>query len=410
VTNSPLVLGQYQPEVSALEGDILRLIRDAGTISRAELARRSGMSRPVVTARLAELTRKGLLQEVGVGSSTGGRPPTMVRFAREAGFVIGIDLGATSVDVAITDLSARTVARVATDLDVQDGPTKILGLICDLVDGLLDDGRPGIADIRGIGIGLPGPVEFWSGTAVSPPIMPGWDRFPVRSFLAEKYHRPVFVDNDANVMALGEGSAGVGVDVPDFLFVKIGSGIGCGIICGGSVYRGQNGSAGDIGHIAVRGATVTCRCGNIGCLEAIAGGRALGLAARELALAGNSPELAATLASNGTLSAEDLGSAITRGELGAVDLVRTAASAIGEVLASLVNFYNPSLVAVGGGVANIGDLLLAAIRESIYRRSTPLATRDLVVTKSVLGTEAGITGAAAMVLAQLYRLLPMGHG
>jgi predicted NBD/HSP70 family sugar kinase len=237
--------------------------------------------------------------------------------------------------------------------------------------------------------------------------MPGWDQFPVRDFLVARYDRPVFVDNDVNLMALGEGCAGVGVGVPNFLYVKLGSGIGCGIICNGVVYRGRNGSAGDIGHIAISGQSVVCHCGNTGCLESVAGGRALGLVARELAERGGSPGLARTLAASGTLTAADLATAISQGDRAAVEAVRAAGTAIGEVLAGLVNFYNPALVIIGGGVVNIGDLLLASIRESIYRRSLPLATKDLTVTSGDLGGTAGVIGAAATVLAELYRLLPM---
>jgi glucokinase-like ROK family protein len=392
--------------VSPEDGMVLRLVRDAGSISRSNLTRAAGLSRPAIATRLRSLEQAGLIEEVGRGPSTGGRPPSIVRFASDAGYVIGVDLGATSADVAISDLAARPVAQASSELDVQDGPEKILGLVCELIDGLLDDG-PSIHQIRGIGIGLPGPVEFDSGLPVSPPIMPGWDQFPVRQYLVERYQRPVFVDNDVNLMALGEGCAGVGVGVADFLYVKIGSGIGCGVICDRNVYRGRNGSAGDIGHIAVSGRTAACHCGNTGCLESVAGGRALGRAARELAELGSSPGLARVLAANGTLTAFDLGTAISQADLAAVEVVRAAATAIGEVLAGLVNFYNPSLLIIGGGVSNIGDLFLAVIRETIYGRSLPLATKDLVVTGGTLGDRAGVIGAAATVLAELYRLLPM---
>jgi len=409
-SSTPTKVGGMLP---AVDGDVLRVVRDAGTISRADLTRQLGLSRPAVSARLDSLTRLGLIQGTGPGPSTGGRPPSLVRFVPDSAFVIGVDLGATSVDVAIADLSAQPVAHVAMELDVRDGPDKVLGIVCDLIDELLDrplgNGRRPADVVRGIGIGIPGPVEFELGMAVSPPIMPGWDQFPVREFLAERYGWPVFVDNDANLMAVGEGCAGAGSDVANFLYAKIGTGIGCGVICGGSVYRGQSGSAGDIGHITVRGQAVACHCGNAGCLESVAGGRALGRVARELAESGSSPGLARALAATGALTAADLATAITEADLAAIEAVRAAGTAIGEVLAGLVNFYNPSLVVIGGGVVQIGDLLLAAIRESIYRRSLPLATKNLMVTTGALGGQAGVIGAAATVLAELYRLLPMSR-
>ncbi len=387
-------------------GAVLSHLRSAGEASRTDLARHFGLSRPTVEVRLAQLRELRLIEDVGRGRSTGGRPPSVVRFAPERGSVIGVDLGASSLDVAVTDLDGRPLARRGAAADVRDGPEPVLELVRRLIDDVLAEDPAAHARLVGIGVGLPGPVEFGSGRPVAPPIMPGWDGYPVRDALAQAYGVPVHVDNDVNVMAEGERWAGRGAEVDHFLWVKIGSGIGCGIVVDGRLYRGSQGCAGDIGHIAVGADTTPCRCGRTGCLEAVAGGYALGIAAGELAASGRSPVLAELRAAGHAITAADLRPAVERGDHVAVELVRSAGTAIGSVLAGVVNFANPQLVVIGGGVSGVGDLLLASIREEIYRRSLPLATRDLIVTRSDLGVDAGVVGAAAVVLDQLYRLAP----
>jgi glucokinase-like ROK family protein len=257
-----------------------------------------------------------------------------------------------------------------------------------------DDVAPGFV---GAGAGVPGPVSFAEGVPVSPPIMPGWNHFPVRETLAAELGCPVLVDNDVNLMALGERHAGLARSVDDFLFVKIGTGIGCGIVVGGEVYRGVSGSAGDIGHIRVDDNGPICMCGNTGCLEAFFGGAALARDALAAARSGRSEELARMLAAGGTLTAADLAAAAAAGDPVAVTLIRDGGRRVGQVLASLVSFFNPGLVVIGGGVAGIGHALLAEIRSVVYRRSLPLATGNMPIVLSDLGGEAGVVGATRLV-------------
>ena len=215
---------------------------------------------------------------------------------------------------------------------------------------------------------------------------------------------PVWVDNDVNVMALGELTAGCGRGVDDFVFVKIGTGIGAGIVVDGRIHRGAKGSAGDVGHIDVQAGRrdVVCRCGMSGCLEALAGGAALARDAEAAARAGRSEFLRGLLEEKGFLDAQDVAIASTHGDPASVELLTEAGRLIGQMLAGVVNLFNPSLIVIGGGVAGAGDLLLATIRESIYRRSLPLATRDLVVRRSALDGRAGVIGAATMVANELF--------
>ena len=394
-------------ELAADVADALALVLDelrgSGSVSRGDLVARTGLSRGVVGQRIAELLDAGLAVEADTGPSTGGRPPRRISFRADAGHLLVADLGATSIDVAVTDLDGRILGHRDEPADVSAGPERCLTRIEELFDELTPATRDLPRRLWGIGIGVPGPVEFRSGRPVSPPIMPGWDGYPVRERLAERYGAPVWVDNDVNILALGEWRSGIAVGHDNVVVVKIGTGIGAGIVSNGRIHRGTQGAAGDVGHIqVVDSASVVCRCGNVGCLEALAGGAALARDGEAAARSGRSDRLRVALEQHGRVSAEDVARAASFGDPVAVGLLQAAGHRVGLVLASVVNFFNPSLVVVGGGVAQSGDQLLAAIRETVYRRSLPLATRDLVVQRSSLGALAGVIGASAMVLEQLF--------
>ncbi|MEX1172402.1 MAG: ROK family protein [Chloroflexota bacterium] len=388
---------------------VLDEIRLGRSRSRSELVERTGLGRAIVARRVGELIHRGLVAEGPVGPSTGGRPPRQLTFQATAGHVLVADLGATSIDVAVTTLDGRILGHHDEPARIEDGPEVCLGRVDALFATLLatTNGIPG--RLWGIGIGVPGPVEFGSGRPIAPPIMPGWDGFPIRERFAERYGSPVWVDNDVNVLALGEWRSGVAAGHDDVVVIKVGTGVGAGIIVGGRIHRGARGSAGDVGHIQVTDdASVLCRCGNIGCLEALAGGGALGRAGEVAALEGRSPRMRTALDQHGAVTAEDVARAASFGDPVAVALLQAAGRRVGSMLASVVNFFNPSLIVIGGGVANAPDLFLAAIRETVYRRSLPLATRDLRIQRSSLGGQAGVIGASAMVVDQLFSRASIG--
>ena len=390
------------PERMAGLAAILDYVRAHGSTTRTELASATGLSRAVIVQRVGELVERGLLESGEIGPSTGGRAPRTVRFRSSAGHLLVADLGATSVDVAVVDLSRTVLAHASEPADVAAGPNVVLGRVEAMLQECLADVDELPGSLLGIGIGVPGPVEFESGRPVAPPIMPGWDQYDVRAHFAS-YAVPVWVDNDVNVMALAEIRAGVARGHENVVFIKIGTGIGAGIVVRGMLHRGAQGCAGDVGHIQVTDdESVVCRCGNVGCLEALAGGAALARDGESLARDGRSPHLAKVLEQVGAVEATDVAVAASRGDASAIELITNAGRLVGSTLAGIVNFFNPSLVVIGGGVAGSGDLLLATIRESVYRRSLPLATRDLLITRSSLRDLAGVTGAAAMVTDELF--------
>jgi predicted NBD/HSP70 family sugar kinase len=374
--------GRTGPIVGA--GSVLRLIRDGEAVTRAALARQTGLARSTVAQRVDALLAHGLVYEAGGEASTGGRPATMLAFNQNAGVVLVADLGATHSRLAVSDLAGTPLAEIAFDMDIADGPEHVLGEVHDRFEELLRKAERRASEVRGIGVGVPGPVDFPAGRPVNPPIMPGWDGFSIPDWFASRYAAPVLVDNDVNIMALGEHWSHWR-EVDHLLYVKVGTGIGSGIVSERRIHRGADGAAGDIGHVRVSDhAEAMCRCGNLGCLEAVAGGRALAL---RLTAAGIEAE--------GSREVVEL---VRAGRPEAILMVREAGRVLGDVLAGCVNFFNPGAIVVGGDIAEAQDHLLAGVREVVFQRSLPLATRDLTIANSRLGDRAGVIGAAIMVI------------
>ncbi len=388
---------------SQIQARLLASLRDGGSQSRAQLAERLSVSRTTIAAEVGRLGELGLVSETGPAESRGGRRSTMVDLDAGVRFA-GVAIGATGVSVAVTDGRIGVLALHHEPCDVRLGPEHVLGIAADLARKAAEEAR--VEQLFGVGVGVPGPVDFDRGIPVSPPIMPGWDGYPVREVMSREFDCPALLDNDVNVMALGEQHAGVARTIEDFLFVKIGTGIGCGIVVDGSLYRGVDGCAGDIGHIRVDDVGPTCACGNVGCLEAFFGGAALRRDATAAATSGRSPVLAQMQAqmqeSHGELTAVQVGEAVALGDAVSVQLVRDGGRRVGAVLASLVSFFNPGLIVIGGGVSTLGHALLAEVRGVIYGRSLPLATGNLPIVLSELGDTAGVVGAARLISDEVY--------
>ncbi|MBO8200307.1 ROK family protein [Streptomyces smyrnaeus] len=384
---------------NAHQARLLRLLRDGGPRSRAELGDRVDLSRSKLAVEVDRLLETGLVVADGLAASRGGRRSHNIRLAPGLRF-LGVDIGATSIDVAVTNPELEILGHLNQPMDVREGPVAVFDQVLAMVAKLRDSG---VAEgFDGAGIGVPGPVRFPEGVPVAPPIMPGWDGFPVREALSQELGCPVMVDNDVNLMAMGEMQAGVARSVRDFFCVKIGTGIGCGIVVGGDVHRGTTGSAGDIGHIQVEPDGRQCACGNRGCLEAYFGGAALARDAEAAAREGRSPELARLLEDNGRLGAADIATAASAGDGTSLDLIRDGGARVGQVIAGLVSFFNPGLVVIGGGVTGLGHTLLASIRTQVYRQSLPLATGNLPIVLGELGQVAGVTGAARLTSDHLF--------
>ncbi|WP_028265011.1 ROK family transcriptional regulator [Arthrobacter sp. MA-N2] len=371
-------------------GELLRILRDGRPRTRADLAGITGLGRAAISSRLESLLELGLVVPVSDAASTGGRPSARLAFNPGARLVVAADVGATHATVALTDLSGRILLETTERLEISCGPEAVLDWLAMTLQGHLKAVKRPATDIIAVGIGLPGPVEHSTGKPTSPPIMPGWDGFDVPAYVQQTFAVPVLVDNDVNIMALGERAARW-PNEDNMIFLKVATGIGSGVISGGTLQRGAAGVAGDVGHIAVSNAAgIQCRCGKIACLEAIAG----------------APAVAAHLRENGleATTANDVVSLVRSGDLAAIQAVRQAGRDIGEMLNMCVSLVNPSLIVVGGSLAQSGEHLIAGIREMVYSRSTPLATQHLNITQSETGPEAGVVGAS--ILAIEYALAP----
>ena len=363
--------------------DLLNLIRSGRGTTRGELGEITGLARSTIAQRIDALMAARLVIDVGGAPSTGGRPPSRLGFNDDAGLILAADLGATHSRIAVTNLAADSLAEITAELDINDGPDAVLDWLDETFEKLIaETGRPA-EDVMGVGIGLPGPVDFDRGVAVHPPIMSGWHQYPVADRYRDRFHVPVLVDNDVNIMAVGEYWTRDN-DVQDLIYVKVGTGIGSGLILGGKLHRGAHGAAGDMGHVQATDADVVCSCGNTGCLEASASGSAL----------------AETLRENGhdVNGSRDVVALAQQGNNEAIRAVRSSGRLIGQVLASTVNLLNPAVIVIGGDMARAEQQLLAGIREVVYQRSTALSTQDLELVTSTLGDRAGIIGAAAMVI------------
>ncbi|GAA1449346.1 ROK family transcriptional regulator [Leifsonia poae] len=363
---------------------LLSILRDGIPRTRAQLAELTGLARSTIAVRIDSLTAAGLVAPAGDDVSTGGRPPARIRFNPDSRVVIAIDLGATHGVVAIADLAGTMLHSDSRRIQISDGPEPVLDWALATASGLFaESGRP-LGDLIGIGIGVPGPVEHSTGTPVNPPIMPGWDRFDIPAYVHRTFDVPVLVDNDVNLLALGEHATSW-PEQSDLLFVKVATGIGAGIINGGRLQRGAQGSAGDLGHVRVPfGAETPSHGAQDADLEALASGPAIARALTAIGIPATTSDDVVTLARTGNPAV--------------LQAIRQAGRDLGEVVATCVNLLNPSVVVVGGSLSRVGEQLLAGVREVVYQRSTPLATQYLTITHSRAGATGGVLGAAIMVI------------
>jgi len=372
--------------VAAGPGGILALIRSGEATTRAQIMQVTGLSRSTVGARLDALLANGYIAPAATESSTGGRPPGAFQINPDAGVMLLAAVGAGAMQIAVCNMTCGILARQSHKVSVADGPIAVLSQVAGHFDELLAQTAHTRAEVKGIGIGLPGPVEFAQGKVVRPPIMTGWDGYRVPDFFADDYRCPVIVDKDVNLMALGE-HRGAWPDVTHMLFIKISTGIGTGLIMDGALQRGAQGAAGDLGHLFVGNIepehSEICRCGNTGCLEAYASGWAI---CRDLTAKGYKAD-----------NVRDVADLAQKGVRDVVELLQTSGRLIGESVAVAVSLLNPSLVVLGGELALCQSYVLAAVRETVYRRSLPLATRNLEIATSKLGHDAGLMGAAQLV-------------
>ena len=376
---------------------ILDMIRfTPGGISRSEIARQMDLTRAAISTIIGDLEGQGLVHEATEGPTTGGRRPVLLEINPQHGFVLGIDMGATHLGMVVTDFSAKVINEIEVPFSISDGPHICLPRLPAQVTGLLEHSGLDLSQVHAIGIGVPGPVVVEAGSVGAPPIMPGWDGFPIRTHLESMWGVPVSLGNDAEFGALGEWAAGAGRGTKNLVYIKVGSGVGAGLMLDGEIYRGTTGCAGEIGHIAIMESGPVCTCGNRGCLEAVAGGWAIARQAREAVRSGKRTQLSSLEVDS--ITARDVAAAARMGDLVSQQIITEAGTHLGVAIANLVNLVNPSMVVVGGGVAQLGDLLLEPIRHAVRVRSLRSAAQAVRINAAVLGRRSTSVGAVVQAI------------
>ncbi len=376
-----------------LAAPLLKLIWEERSISRAEIARRAGLSRSTVTEAVRDLLATGLVVESGIGETTGGRKPILLEFVDDAGCILGLDIGATHVAAALTNLRGQVMGWISRPHPVRDDPAGTRQLARECCDTLLANSVLPAEQLLGIGIGMPCPVNPARPHAISQVVMPAWQGASGLEPLGESYGRPLLVDNDANLAALAEHWWGAGRGVRDFAYIKIATGIGLGQILEGRVYRGAMGVAGEIGHLSVDPNGRDCVCGLKGCLATVAGAAAQVARAQELLE--DYPQSSLT---EFNLSSQMLESAAAAGDPLAERVVREAGELLGITIAGLLNLNNPALVLLGGGITQAGDALFDPIRDTVERRTLIGSLASTAIKPGELGEQAVAIGAATMIL------------
>ncbi len=360
-------------------GMLLSLVRQNPGVTRSELIEELGWSRVTLERRLNDLVDSGFIVAASQHGSAGGRPPEGFQLDADHGVLLAADIGSSAARFAVTDFLGDPLISVTRPFDTELGPTKALTIVRNQFRSLLSQAGFETDAVLGIGIGLPGPVDFAAGRVVHPPTMPGWHGVePAVVFETEYPDAPVVVDNNANLLALGEYRK-MWRDRSDLILVKIGQGLSSGLILDGHIYRGPGGMAGEFGHLYCSEGT-QCRCGRFGCLESVAGGWAV---QQQLQSVGNNVQ-----------SGEEVVSLAMRGNYLALDLLARAGELIGEALAPAVCLMNPSTLVLAGELAQAGEIIAVPMRAAIKARTPEYLFERLTILPARSGSDAGVNGAA----------------
>jgi len=375
----------------------LELIRfSAGGLSRTELAEKMGLTRAAVSLIVTDLLKSNVVHQTEIQSAPNGRPPVTIEINPKAGLVGVIDMGATHISIAVADFTARILQEAEFSFNIKNGPEACLAEANLNFLKLIESLGLSISDLTAVGIGVPGPVITEAGMVIAPPIMPGWDHYPIRATLESMWHLPVTLNNDAELGALGEWAYGAGRGEKNIAYIKVGSGIGAGLILNQQIYGGTTGAAGEIGHLTIDENGPLCNCGNHGCLEAFAGGHAIATQGRDLAKSGKR-----TLLSDlepDQITAHEVAEAAKRGDIHAQEILQRAGTFIGIAIAGLINLFNPSIVIIGGGVAQVGDTLTTYIRQAVRERAMRASEQSVRITTAMLGRRSVMIGATVQAI------------
>lgn len=384
---------------------VMNVILQHSPISRVEIAERTTLGRSTVTGIIGRLLSRGLVEEIGSAESASGRKPVLLTFNRRSLYAIGIKIAPRSATVALVDLQAEVLQAEEVALNPTHGVEEVAHILKRLIGEIT--ARTGISQekLLGVGIAMPGVIDPTTGTAITSYFL-GWADLPVRDLLEQEFDLPVYVDNDANAMALAEALYGAGRGAQDVLGVTLGVGIGAGIVLGGHIHHGQHFNAGELGHTCVVRGGPACACGRSGCLEAVAADAAIVRRARAEAAAGRTPLLLSLARGHSELISRELvADAAKAGEKACQEVLAESGRWLGIALGNVMTFLNPSRIVVGGeAILQAGDLILGPLKETMREVVYPTPAGPLPVVQAGLGRHAWVQGAAALVVADAFRV------
>jgi len=377
---------------------ILDTIRIYDSISRAEISQKTNLSPTTVSTLTEDLIKEEYIKEIGEGKSRGGRRPILLKFNSNAHFIMGVKLDAKRITLALTNLKLSIINKARKTIKNTD-ENWVTRQIIDLVRRIARESSVQLEKIIGIGVGTIGMVDTEKGI-VEEAINIGWENIPLRDLIKEELDNiPVYIDNVANLAALGEKQVGIAKKAKNLVYIHLGGGIGAGIILNGEIYEGSNGSAGEIGHTTVEPNGPRCKCGNRGCLENFASGRAIASRAISGLLAGRKTLInEITEGSIDKVTAEVVAEAAKEGDEFALEIWRETAEYLGIAIANLINVYNPEMIIIGGGVAQAGNFLFEPLKRVVEERALPRATKIVKIVPSELQDDASLIGAAALAM------------
>lgn len=316
--------------------------------------------------------------------------------------VIGIDLGGTKIGTALIDSEGNVIAYDYRETRAEAGREAVVERMLAGARQVIAEAEATPSQVAAVGVGAPGPLNVTKGVVVAPPNLPGWERVPLKQLIEEGLGIATFLENDANAAALGEHRFGAGRGVEHMIYVTVSTGIGGGLILDGELYHGDSGMAGEIGHITILPYGPLCGCGNRGCLEALASGTAIARQARER-VAHGVPTRIADLAGGDPerITAKLVADAADQGDVEAQEILDEAMYYLGIGMANLVNLFNPQMIVIGGGLANLGEPLFESVQRAIDRRAFRTQAQAVRVVRAALGDKVGVLGAAAVALARI---------
>jgi transcriptional regulator, MarR family len=379
------------------ESLILNVIRERGPISRSDIAKLTNLTPPTVTNITNRLLESELIFEYMMGESSGGRPPVLLKINPEAFNIIVVHISSNKINAYLTDVEINVKDKLSEGIPVSGDRDWVIDRAKEFISKLMDESD---REIEGIGVIVHGPAKSREGISLFAPNL-GWRNVPIKSIIEEKYDIPVFVENDVRAMALGEYWYGSGKDVNNMVFLKVGYGLGSAIVLDGSLYRGINDSAGEVGHTTIDISGPRCSCGNYGCFEALASEHALTQRFIKAIKEGQYSHLADEARNIDEIAPSDIYTAAREGDGLALSIMDQEARYLGIGIANIFNIFNPELVVIGGGITEARDLIEEKMIETVEERSLESCYGSGNIVFSKLGDEATLKGAANMVLKEV---------